>query len=126
MEKTNENFALFWSLYPRKTAKEFAGKSFAKLNDTDQDAAITGVKKWVEMGAFEEPSDRGDFRPHPATWINQRRWEDEIEPAKPKTNGRPLNWDEVKALPRADQLKYAERLKANDPMYSRITGRANI
>jgi len=26
--------------------------------------------------------DNGQFIPHPQTWLNQRRWEDDVEPAE--------------------------------------------
>lgn len=76
-----DGFAEFWSRYPRKTAKPRALKAFraAKLNGhlpevlADLDSRIGG--EW----AGKEPQ----YIPHPATYLNDRRWEDAAsEPQK--------------------------------------------
>lgn len=74
-------FARFWEAYPRKVAKAEAEKAWKKLKP-DEDLlcvmlnAIDAAKQsqgWQEAG--------GRFIPHPATWLNQRRWEDELSPS---------------------------------------------
>jgi hypothetical protein len=69
-------FSQFWAAYPRKVGKGEAAKAFdrARLNGKLPEvlAAIESYKKtsqWIK--------DDGQFIPHPATWLNQRRWEDE-------------------------------------------------
>ena len=32
--------------------------------------------------------DNGAFIPHASTWLNQQRWEDELEPARPQRQQR--------------------------------------
>mgnify|MGYP000417393883 CR=1 FL=1 len=73
----SDGFDLFWAAYPRKTAKAAALKAFTKaapsvdlLDDMLQAIAKqrTG-KQWME-----------GFIPHPATWLNGKRWEDEQPP----------------------------------------------
>lgn len=74
---TDEGWTAFWAVYPRKTAKPLALKAWRKLNP-DQEmtaailAAVTEQKTWPQW-----TKDAGTFVPHPATWLNQRRWEDE-------------------------------------------------
>ena len=70
-------FDRFWSVYPRKTAKVEAKKKFEKLNPDDQ--LLETMIKAVEQQKKSEQwtKDGGQFIPHPATWINQKRWEDE-------------------------------------------------
>jgi hypothetical protein len=70
-----EAFATFWSAYPNKTAKPRAVKAFrsAKINghlpDVLADIEARAQGEWCgkEMR----------FIPHPATYLNDRRWEDE-------------------------------------------------
>ena len=75
-ERPLEGFADFWSSYPRKEAKAAAEKAWAKIPaDAHQTimAAIEAQKQneqWMKDG--------GAFIPHASTWLNQRRWEDEV------------------------------------------------
>lgn len=78
-KKGCENFYLFWKAYPKKVAKPRARKAFDKINpdDTLLEKILAGVarakktRQWVK--------DSGEYIPHPATWLNAKRWEDEIE-----------------------------------------------
>ena len=75
-------FLEFWSEYPRKVAKPNALKAFLKLSPNDE--LLQLILKGVEIQSKTDQwqKDNGQFIPHPATWLNQRRWEDEIK----KTN----------------------------------------
>ena len=69
-------FAAFWSVYPKKEAKLDAKKAWAKLNP---DAALLEtILSAIEQRKKSDTWQRG-FIPNPATWINGRRWEDEID-----------------------------------------------
>jgi hypothetical protein len=75
-----DRFELFWKQYPRKIAKPNALKAWLKIkpNDTLSQKMIDAVKQ-------QKLSDREiQFVPHPATWLNGNRWEDEI--SAPTTN----------------------------------------
>lgn len=70
-------FDLFWKAYPRKVAKQAAIKAFSKLNpDT---ALLEVILKSIQLAKLSKDwlRDGGQFIPHPATWLNGRRWEDE-------------------------------------------------
>ncbi len=63
----------FWSSYPRKVGKGAAEKAWVKaLQSTEADAIIASLVAYK----FSEDV---NFIPHPATWLNQRRWEDTME-----------------------------------------------
>lgn len=70
-----EMFEIFWEHYPRKTAKKLAFSAFQKINPDNSllDKMLYAIKwqseKWKE--------ENYKFAPHPSTWLNQRRWEDE-------------------------------------------------
>lgn len=82
IDEVEMRFTRFWQQYPKKVAKVDAKKAFIKLNPDDD---LLGVM----LAALERhktsegwTKDGGRFIPYPATWINQRRWEDEIDTAE--------------------------------------------
>jgi hypothetical protein len=81
------SFTEFWILYPRKVARKDAERAWSRLGDRAQLAAMVGIIAWREVWAYEYRmrEDAYDYVPHPATWLNGERWEDEV-PArfKPK------------------------------------------
>lgn len=81
-KKNAERFARFWTAYPRKEAKQTAIKAFERIkpDDATLDAMLSNIARSKESAQWQE--DGGRFIPHPATWLNQRRWED--EPPKPQ------------------------------------------
>lgn len=69
-------FAEFWSAYPKKVGKPAAIRAFrsAKINGHMPQVLAdiqtkAGTEAWTKAG--------GQFVPNPATYLNQRRWEDE-------------------------------------------------
>jgi hypothetical protein len=76
-------FEKFWKAYPRKVGKTVAEKSFYRLKCQD---SIDQILKSVETQkkSIQWMKDGGQFIPHPTTWLNQGRWNDEgIQPQKP-------------------------------------------
>ena len=71
-------FTDFWEAYPRKEAKGNAEKAFKKV-DVHVDILIEAIEAQKKSEAWRKEG--GAFIPHPATWLNSRRWED--EPMKP-------------------------------------------
>lgn len=74
----DESFEEFWRAYPRKTAKVDAARSWNRLKPTVEvrTAIIAAVESWKRTDQWQR--EQGRFIPHPATFLNQRRWEDEI------------------------------------------------
>lgn len=69
-------FDLFWSLYPRRVVKRAAVKAWDKemRNGTSPDEIINGLRRQLPHLTARDVQ----FIPHPSTWLNQGRWEDEI------------------------------------------------
>ena len=81
-EKEREDlFNRFWSAYPRHENKQTARKAFDRLNPDD--ALLTTMLKAIsrQKGSAQWQEKNGQFIPHPATWLNGRRWEDETKPS---------------------------------------------
>lgn len=71
-------FPKFWKLYPNKKGKAAAEKAWKKLKVTDDLFALItqGLSKQCVSPGWTK--DNGQFIPHPATWLNGKRWEDEV------------------------------------------------
>ena len=75
---TVKGFDVFWSAYPRKVAKPNALKAFEKVQPDE--ALLSRMLDAVERAKASPQwmKDGGQYIPHPATWLNAQRWEDEI------------------------------------------------
>lgn len=74
----SESFDKFWKAYPRKIGKDAAQKAFNKRNPDDN--LLGEMLKAIEVQKTTEDwrKSDGQFIPHPATWLNQGRWMDEV------------------------------------------------
>ena len=72
-----DRFDIFWKQYPRKVAKPNALKSWLKIKPDD-----VVLKKMLDAINHQGLAGREmQFVPHPATWLNAKRWEDEVATA---------------------------------------------
>ena len=73
-----ETFKQFWKLYPRKIAKLVAERSWKRLPKKDINAIFKVLHEHLIRWKYKEIQ----YIPHASTWLNQRRWEDELEPIR--------------------------------------------
>lgn len=77
-------FARFWEAYPEKVGKRAAEQAYAKaltrIEGPDPPAVI--------MAGLARARWREGYIPHPTTWLNQDRWEDEPAPRNESPDGR--------------------------------------
>jgi hypothetical protein len=76
----SKDFEIFWDMYPKKTGKGGAFNSWKKIKGKSD--IMPQILKAVEDHKTCEQwnRDNGQYIPNPQTWLNQRRWEDEIKP----------------------------------------------
>lgn len=78
-----DDFATFWETYPRKVAKPNAEKAWTKLVKAgelpDMDTLLAAVANQADAKDWRTDQ---TFCPHPATWLNGKRWEDSVTPAR--------------------------------------------
>jgi len=87
-DKTDfSKFDEFWDFYPRKVSKHQARKVFGKIDDKHYEKII----KATEVFAHANINTEEKFIPHPATFLNQRRYEDFLDINKYKNKGQSLN-----------------------------------
>jgi len=80
-----ERFSGLWDYYPRHTSKQAAVKAWDKLKPSDELIAQMG-RALRRQKAWDEWK-RGIGIPHLSTYLNQRRWEDELD--EPKSEPEP-------------------------------------
>ena len=76
MLMSEQDFENFWKEYPKKVGKKKACFIFLKLKKDLLSRILEALKKQKSSPAWQENG--GQFIPHPATWINGERWEDDI------------------------------------------------
>lgn len=78
--ETTKSFEQFWDVYPRRIAKTKAEQSWNKIKMTPEllQKILTSVHTYRQTEQWMK--DEGAYIPHPATWLNQERWDDEISP----------------------------------------------
>lgn len=71
----NVSFTAFWSEWPNKVSKKSAESAWRKLSEADRQAALGTLQSWWEIWRRRHP----DAAPiHPATYLKNRRWEDDF------------------------------------------------
>lgn len=84
-----DGFSVFWNAYPRKVSKTNALKAWKRAELPDLQVILAAIAVQSKTKQWQTP----EYIPHPATWINGRKWEDEISAAAPSVNllGFPAN-----------------------------------
>lgn len=100
-----QKFDEWYAHYPKKVGKAQALKAFKKLKPSDELVAtmIDAVKAQCKSDNWRK--DNGQFIPHPSTWLNGKRWEDESavvirsEPGHHQSQMKPLSKEDGDNLP---------------------------
>jgi hypothetical protein len=84
----DDRFTQFWNQYPRHEKKKNAQEAFKRINP--QNGTFEKIMESLAKFKMSEQwtRDGGKYIPHPTSWLNGRRWEDEIKdclPDKPET-----------------------------------------
>jgi hypothetical protein len=89
-------FDAFWAAYPRHTAKAIALRIWTRLEpDAELQASILRAVE-VQKTSPQWRKNNGEFIPHAATWLNQKRWQDEVPcAAVPEVEGADA-WDNAR------------------------------
>ena len=79
-----ELFDAFWDAYPRKINKGFSRSVFAKIKPSEEtlQKMLSAIDKQKRSDQWKEVK----YIPHPSSWLNGERWEDEDSTGKPSFN----------------------------------------
>jgi len=76
LDHVDLDFDRFYEIYPRKIGKGAAKTAFAKaIKKKPAQRIIEAAHEYLVACKGKDKK----FIPHPATWLNQERWDDEIE-----------------------------------------------
>lgn len=77
-----ESFIFFWKEYPKRVGRTAAMKAWSKLSPSADlvTEIMAALQKHKENNEWTK--NNGQYIPHPTTWLNGRRWEDELSEGK--------------------------------------------
>lgn len=75
MDASSEKFEAFWKAYPRRVAK---GAARLKWKSRKCDVIFPQIMEALERQKASAQWRDLQFVPHPSTWLNQERWDDEV------------------------------------------------
>ena len=82
-------FEEFWNLYDKKNDRKKCLQKWKRLAKTDQKDIIAYVPKYVASTPDKH------YRKDPATFLNNRSWENEIIPSSPEPKKEKVNFDKL-------------------------------
>lgn len=114
-------FDQFWAAYPRKEAKPKAYAAFQKINPDEEllEKMLSAIERWKASDQWNE--DNGRYIPHPTTWLNQQRWND--DPPK-KKNGSVVK--QVVVAQQYQQRDYSGQQENFDDRMDRLEEMMNV
>ena len=97
-----KSFEEFWELYPRKEAKKNALSAWKKIhiNQELMEKIMSGLRKQIRSEQWTR--DGGRFIPLPASWLNGRRWEDEV-----RTSAQPARQERTNSADNFEQRDWS-------------------
>ena len=100
------DFDTFWNAYPRKIGKEKC-KNWFKSHKPKHDLVnkmVEAIEKQKNSKQWSDPQ----YIPHPYTWLNQGRWEDELETDEEFSSysRTPIVWEELEGESLSDEDFY--------------------
>lgn len=100
-------FDQWYEVYPKKAKRPAAERAFAKARkDASFEELMVGARRWAAAGIEKQ------FIPYPATWLNNRQWEDEPPTRRPRPSWQMDNNERMAAAYRQGtrQAEHTEHL----------------
>jgi hypothetical protein len=72
-----QEFDRFWAAYPRKAGDKKKAFQAYKKAGVELQVLLDAISRQKQSAQWQ----KAEYIPHPATWLNGRRWEDELTPA---------------------------------------------
>lgn len=122
-------FETFWKAYPKKEAKGAAEKAWVKIRDKGKTLPLILEALHWQTSSESWAQGNGQYIPHPATYLNAKRWLDEKPTAtnegKPHEPNRPAYQPKLSLCERATLArKETERRLAEQEAHGEFVGEA--
>jgi hypothetical protein len=85
--ESSDDFERFWTIYPKKCNKQEAANAWKRLSPSQ--ALVEKIITSVEVTSTQNPQwlrDDGRYIPYPSTYLNGRRWEDQLSHKQPQSS----------------------------------------
>jgi hypothetical protein len=119
-KEQSARFETFWKAYPKHINRKAAEKAFLKLTPDDRllQSMLAAIDRQKQTAQWQEQG--GQFIPYPATWLNGRRWEDELPAGKAATP--------IKAVVAQDyeQREYTDEHETPEQMLKRLNSEMGL
>ena len=103
------DFEVFWALVPRRVGKKAAERAWRAVERRGESQdAIDGMRAYAQ--AFARSGTELKYVPHPSTWLNRRRWEDDLAAVFPSQKPQVTEWEQ-----KAAQMGYDLSALKNSP-----------
>jgi uncharacterized protein YdaU (DUF1376 family) len=99
-------FDAFWQAYPKKKDRKKAEQAWLKLKLSEEQANEILKKLAKQLAQPSWLKEDGQFIPYPTTYLNGRRWEDELEPVGPVASSQGDRRGVVVSMSKADREAY--------------------
>jgi len=80
-EPLEQSFNEFWTAYPKKVNKKEAKQKWLKGKLPDLPIILKALEIQKQTESWQK--NEGKYIPHPTTWLNQERWNDEVTSSTP-------------------------------------------
>lgn len=84
IELRGSSFDDWWALYPRRVGKGAARTAWTKaVKRLNGDVEVLMQRTRLQVFVWAQEQREARFIPHPATWLNQERYDDDMTPTAP-------------------------------------------
>lgn len=99
-------FLEFWKAYPRHTARATAYKAWLRIKPKPElrEKILASLEQHKQLEQWQR--DNGQYIPHASTWLNQRRWEDELPGTTPEPQQKPRKGRIIKVIEDGKEREY--------------------
>ena len=126
---TDDTFDWFYKKYPNKKARKDAMIMWNRLKEAERELAFDWLERYLIY--WKKKGIEKDFIPMPATWLNGRRWEDNLSETvqiAPNENIEKIRVEEEEERKNEQEKRAMNKriadIKANPELWERLSNKA--
>lgn len=113
----DERFGEFWGIWTPKKNRAGALKAYTKaLKEADHETIVTGARRYMEhQNRRPKPGEFVAATAHAATWLNNQRWDDELDSGPESAVRRTPSREGVSAVLQSGNVKPLKERISEEP-----------
>jgi hypothetical protein len=110
----DESFQKFWASFPKRRARAAAEKAWVKINPSPElfETIMTSLEEQKQSGDWLKND--GQFIPFGSTWLNGRRWEDDVANPNLESPSGPMEHSLLKILKEEEEKNDLREMPERD------------